>query len=106
MTTDSRAVKRKGHGQQPITQSLVLHKQQGTVDVEVNDSFIDFIASLPVVKQLLNTQDVEEPIFEAPNGSLPIRQIWRKLVEVERATLPTVTVTKNIDNDDSPAVTI
>ncbi|WP_340700275.1 AAA domain-containing protein [Vibrio harveyi] len=106
MTTDSRAVKRKGQGQQPITQPLILHKQQEGGGAKDNDNFVDFITSLPVVKQLLNTQDVEDPIFEVPNGSLPIRQIWRKLVEVERATLPTVTVTKNIDDEDSTAVTI
>ncbi|ACQ93525.1 NERD domain protein [Tolumonas auensis DSM 9187] len=93
LTTDSRFLQRKNRGQMPIEQPIQLKKLNASTN---NNEFIEYIESLPVIRQLLNTEpSVEQQLPMPANGSVPVKQLWQRLVDVERETLPTVTVTKD-----------
>lgn len=99
LTTDSRLESRRDRNLMPIAQPIQLKKLKGTAN---NNEFIDFLNTLPVIRQLLNLEDGSVKQLPLPtNGSLPLRQLWRRLVEVERETLPTVTVTKDAVQKDN-----
>ncbi|PSU22710.1 NERD nuclease [Photobacterium phosphoreum] len=98
LTTDSRLFKQKNRGQMPIEQPIRMEKFKGT---NTNNEFIEYIKTLPVVRHLLNTKENNEELIPMPtDGNIPIKQLWRRLVEVERETLPTVTVTKGAVEKD------
>ena len=93
LTTDSRLLKSNNRGQMPIEQPIRLEKIKGTT---TNSKFIEYIKTLPVIRQLLKSEENIENMLTIPaNESVPVKQIWRRLVEIERETLPAVTVTKD-----------
>ncbi|MCG9647969.1 AAA domain-containing protein [Vibrio brasiliensis] len=94
LTTDSRLLKKKNQGTQPIEQPLILEKMQGT-DSKINMPFIEFLKGLSVIQNLLHRDAIEDLLPTPIEGDVPVEQIWRRLVEVERETLPTVTITRN-----------
>lgn len=93
LTTDSRRLKRNSQGQMPIEQPIRMEKLKG---ITTNNKFIEYIKTLPLIRQLLNTEDINKGLLPMPSdGTVPVKQLWQRLVEVERETLPTVTVTKD-----------
>jgi len=98
LTNDSRLRKNKNRGHMPIDQPIHMEKLKGTV---TNNEFIEYIKDLPEVSKLLKTDNNSDDILPTPtDSSTPIKQLWKRLVEVERETLPTVTVTQNAVEKD------
>ncbi|BBM64081.1 hypothetical protein VA249_18150 [Vibrio alfacsensis] len=98
LTTDSRLLRNKNRGHMPIEQPIYIEKLKGTT---TNREFLEYIKTLPVIRQLLNTEDNTKEMLSVPDdGSVPVKLLWQRLVEVERETLPTVTVTQDAVEKD------
>ncbi len=103
---DTRSSRRNSRLSMPIEQPLVLKK--GSYNA-TNTEFIDYLKSLPVVRDALSMEsDAEESQLPPPSeGVAPIIHLWKRLIEVERETLPTVTVIEEpVERDNTVYVKI
>lgn len=93
IVADTRSFKRNGRHTMPIEQPIILKKGGYSAS---NAEFIDYIKSLQVVCDALSMEsNAKEMLLPPPTcGEVPVMQLWKRLIEVERESLPTVNVTE------------
>jgi serine/threonine protein kinase len=92
MVIDTRNAKKNGNTSMPVEQTFLLKKGQFGAP---NTNLIEFVKTLHVVLHALKIEPEVEELAPTPSdGSVPIKKLWKRLVEVERETLPTVIVIK------------
>lgn len=93
IVADTRSSK-KNYNSMPIEQLIKLKKTSASVTS--NKEFIDYIKSLHVVRDALTITSNTETLPILPilpiDGEVPVMQLWKRLIEIERECLPTVTV--------------
>ncbi len=88
---DTRSSRKNGRHAMPIEQPIVLKKGGYAAS---NTALIDYIKSLQVVRDALSMESTTEKLLLPPpiDGVVPVMNLWKRLIEVERESLPTVTV--------------
>lgn len=90
MVNDTRNAKKNGNTAMPVEQPFLLKKARFGAP---NTDLIEFVKTLHVVQHTLEIESAVEELVPAPSdGSVPIKNLWKRLVEVERETLPNVMV--------------
>ncbi|MCG3471633.1 AAA domain-containing protein [Xenorhabdus bovienii] len=103
---DTRSSRKNGRHAMSIEQPIILKKGGYTAS---QTEFIDYLQSLQVVRDALSI-DVDTKELQPPtqiDGTVPVIQLWERLIEVERETLPIVTVTEDpIERDNIVSVKV
>ncbi|MDC9623147.1 AAA domain-containing protein [Xenorhabdus sp. XENO-7] len=92
IVNDTRNAKKNGNTAMPVEKPFLLKKGKFG---DPNIDLIEFVKTLHVVQHALEIEPAVKELVSASNaGNVPIKNLWKRLVEVERETLPTVTVIK------------
>ncbi len=105
IVADTRSSKKRGRNAMPIEQPIELKKgQYGASNIQ----FINYLKSLHVIRDALTMESKIEELLPPPSdGEVPVMHLWKRLIEIERENLPTVTVIEEpVERDNTVYVQI